>query len=252
MTTLMTDEVAIVAGPSRLVTESVVRELLLKNATVIVPAKSAREIALLKESLVGIDSGKLVTLLTDYPDYDKASEIAENIVEQFGKIDLAVISFDRPQSTGLLTESDTIEWNKMIDQNITPFFIVSRVVLENMKANKKGVIISIINALDTGEEKPSALANLCTMMQTEMAKLISEEVKKYDIKCYHLLATHFTDPLLHYSINTLHNDAELNSIGHYIFQLFNRETKDTERLFENLVLNVTSSNVTLNPIQTYS
>lgn len=248
----MTNEVAIVAGPSKFVTASVVKELLLKNATVILPAKSAHEITVLKESLVGVHSGKLVTLLTDYPDYDKASEIAENIVEQFGKIDLAVISFDRPESKSLLTDVDMMEWNKMIDQNITAFFIAARVVLENMKVNKKGTIISIINALDTGEDKPSALANLCSMMQTEMAKLISAEVKKYAIQCYHLVATHFTDPLLYHSHDITHDKAELNGLGHYIIELFTGETKDTERVFQNILLNVTSSNVTLNPIQTYS
>jgi len=237
MNKLMNDKVAIVAGSSGFVIQSIVRSLLLGNATVIVPAKSADEISMLKECMGDINTAKLVTLLTDYPDYDKAFEVAESITEQFGRIDLAVICFDTPQSVGGLTETDIIDWEKMIDHNITAFFIAARVVLGSMKENKHGMFISISSTMDAENRCGSVLSNLSSGMQTEMAKVFYEEVKECNIKCYHLMAAHFMKPSLHTGSAKEKNGIADDSIGSFIIKLFNGESQYAGSLLQKLSVN---------------
>jgi NAD(P)-dependent dehydrogenase (short-subunit alcohol dehydrogenase family) len=243
MNKLMNDKVAIVAGSSRFVIHSIVRSLLVEGATVILPAKSADEISMLKESMADINTGRLVTLLTDYPDYDKAFEVAESIIEQFGRIDLAVICFDTPQSECGLTETSIMDWEKMIDHNITTFFIAARVVLGSMKESKHGMFISITNAAHAGDRSGSVLADLSSGMQTEMARVFCEEAKECNIKCYHLMAAHFIKPSLYNSSAKEKNGVANDSIGSFIIKLCKGETGDTANFFQTLLVDADNETV---------
>ena len=207
MNKLLTGKIAIAAGPSAFSIRSVVRTLLQEGATVIVAARSAGEIASLKASLIGIDTGKLVTLLTDYPDYDKVFELSEGITEQFGSIDMAIICFDAfsGANAGNIIETDIVEWEKMIDNNITAFFVAGRVVLGSMRQYNKGMFVSVVNSVGFEHKNFTAVTGLTTCMQTEMAKMFFEEAVKYNIRCYHL------------SVNA---HSGRNDIGAFIMQLY--------------------------------
>jgi NADP-dependent 3-hydroxy acid dehydrogenase YdfG len=242
MNKLLKDKVAIVAGISKPVMVSIVRSLLLENATVIVPSKSAQEITMLKECIVDIDTQKLVTLLTDYLDYNKAFELAESVTEAFGKIDLAVICFDTPVAGCVLTETNIIDWEKMVDRNITAFFITARVALANMKENKQGMFISISHSLGTENNSSSALAELSSGMQIEMAKMFCEEVKGYNIKCHHLMATHFSNPSMLSSSTVEKNGIVDNNIGNFVIKLFKRGAEEAGGLFQKVSVNAVSNN----------
>src|SRR6478672_1954285 len=115
MNKLLTGKVALVPGGTGNTGVGIVRSLLQEDATVIVPAKSARGIASLKEYVAGTRPGRLVTLLADYPDYDKAFDVAENIVEEFGQIDLGVAALESPAASACLTELEITDWQKMAD-----------------------------------------------------------------------------------------------------------------------------------------
>jgi len=247
MDKLMNDKVAIVAGSSRFVIHSIVRSLLLESATVIVPAKSVGEISMLKECVADINTARLVTLLTDYPDYDKAFEVAESITDQFGKIDLAVICFDTPESGSVLTETDIMDWEKMIDHNITAFFIAARVVLGSMKESKHGMFISINNITDADNSCRSVLADLSSGMQTEMAKVFCEEVKGCNIKCYHLAVAHLTKPSPNNSSAKEKNGIADDSIGSFIIKLFNGESQYAGSLLQMLSVNTVDDHVFIRP-----
>jgi NADP-dependent 3-hydroxy acid dehydrogenase YdfG len=224
MNKLLTGKVAIAAGPSAYIISSVVQTLLQEGATVIVAAKSAKEIESLKEQLIGTNTGKLVTLLTDYPDYDKVFEISESITEQFGRIDIAIICFDSIAATAGydIIETDIIDWEKMIDNNITAYFVGARVLLGSMKQYNKGMFVSIVNTVGFENENFFAAADLASCMQMEMAKMFFEEAAKYNIKCYHL------------SVMDEANDKKISNdaIGKFIMQLYNGSGNAS--LFQNL------------------
>ncbi|HXB44705.1 MAG TPA: SDR family NAD(P)-dependent oxidoreductase [Puia sp.] len=236
MNKLLVDKVALVVGSSRTVVASIVQKLLLEGVRVILPAKSAQEVALLSQRIGGVNTDKLVTLLVDYPDYDKAFELAECVKEKYGKIDLAVICFDTPVSEQLLTKTDIIDWEKMVDHSITTFFVAAHVVLGNMRENKQGMFISINSANDTINKCPSALGSISRTMQTEMAKVFYEEGKLDNIKCYHLITAHSKTPEINTTRAEIPRIAE-DDIGVFIVQLFKENGVGAEHLFQKFAVN---------------
>src|SRR5687768_16502 len=90
----MDNKITMVAGHVDDVLFEIIKNLLKQDATVVVPVRSSDDILVLKKQVAGIESGKLVTILTDFPDEDKATMIINTIVEQYGQLDMVVGVFD--------------------------------------------------------------------------------------------------------------------------------------------------------------
>jgi NADP-dependent 3-hydroxy acid dehydrogenase YdfG len=231
MNKLLTGKVTLVAGGTGAIGEGIVRALLLEDATVIVPAKSARDIISLKEFVSDMTSGRLVTMLTDYPDYEKVYEIAEGIVDEFGQIDLVIARFDPPAPSPCLTELEIADWQKMTDENITACFVCGRVALHVMKACKQGMYISISDTGDFEKKSWSVLTNLAASLQVEMARVFAEEVKKYNIRYHHLLVNQVATRCRSRFINKK-GWITPEAVGNFIVQLYCGKAGDTNTLFQ--------------------
>ena len=232
MNSKLSGKITLVTDGTGCVGAGIVRSLLHENATVIVPAKSAHGIRQLKEYVADVAKGKLITLLTDYPDYDKAFDIAENVIEEYGQIDLAVAAFDAPAASPCITELAITDWQKMTDENITACFVSARIVLSFMKEFKHGMYISISNTDDFENKSSLALANISALIQTEMAKLFFEEVKKHGLKYHHLFINNAVTRDKHTRL--VHKDGWITpeAVGNYIVQLYLGETGTAENLFQ--------------------
>jgi NADP-dependent 3-hydroxy acid dehydrogenase YdfG len=236
MSKLLKGKVTVVAGTSDFVIASVVPTLLQEDAVVIVPAKSADQINILRERVANIGTGRLVTLLTDYLDYDNAFDVAEYITQGVGRIDLFVVCFDAPDTPSGITETNILDWDKMIDQNITSFFIAARVALNTMKQNKCGMFISVANS-NVVENRPGyALSNLSSTMQSEMAKHFWEDVIGYNIRYYHLNINGFKSIYKNNEGTTKNKWIADNTIGTFISQLFIGHNEHPENLFQHLTV----------------
>lgn len=232
MNKLLTGKVTFVADGTGAIGAGIVRALLQDDAVVIVPAKSAHKIIWLKEYVADIKTGKLATILTDYPDYDKAFDIAEHITGEFGEIDLAVSVFDTPPASPSLTELEISDWQKMTEENITSTFICARVFLSIMKEKKKGTYITISNADDLEKKPWLTLANIAATTQVEMSRIFFDEVKQFGVRYYHLfinnLATRYKKS------NCLNKEGWINPemVGRYIVQLCDSQSSNADNLFQ--------------------
>jgi NADP-dependent 3-hydroxy acid dehydrogenase YdfG len=232
MSTLLADKIILVACNTSVVGAGIVRTFLLADATVIFPANSSQAITMLKEQMGDINTSKLVTLLTDYPDYNKAFEIVEAIIERFGKIDICVICFDAPTTTKGLTETDIMTWEKMIDQNITAVFVGAQIVLSRMKENKQGMFINIIN-MDSSENGTFlSLAGLSAAMQAEMIKVLYKEVKRFNVRCHNLFIINLKATEIHGTRTEEKKQINPDAIANYIANLYNGQVADSESLFQ--------------------
>jgi NADP-dependent 3-hydroxy acid dehydrogenase YdfG len=164
----------------------IVQYFLRQDATVIVPAARLHEITRLKSGTSNINTGKLITQLIQMPDYDRGFDIAEAIVERFGKIDIGIALFNGIASHKPLTEVHISDWQNMVDHEITPFFLSARLVLNSMKSNNEGVYISICDTGFKDMENFSPLYTIAANTKIEMSKIFAEEAKKYNISYYHL------------------------------------------------------------------
>ena len=232
MKKLLTGKIALVAGGTGDTGVGIVRAFLQEDATVIVPGKSARSIASLKEYVAGTQQGRLVTLLADYPDYDKAFDVAENIVEEFGQIDLGVAALESPAASPCLTELEITDWQKMADENITAGFVIGRVVLEMMKKNRGGMYISMCNTEDLEKKSWSALANIAATLQVEMARIFAEGIKQYGIRYHHLFISNMATRARNSRCINKEGWTTPEAVGQFISQLYCGRAGDVSHLFQ--------------------
>src|SRR5882762_1638995 len=151
----LTGKITIVIGGASAIGTGIVRALLRENATVIVASSDTGEISNLKSNTADIATGGLITLPTDVADYDKAFDIARAIQQRFGKIDLVVTAFDNSRCNVPLTEMEFTDWQKMMDGNISLYFMTGRISLHLMKEQDSGVFIHVCDA-DLITRKPYA------------------------------------------------------------------------------------------------
>ncbi|MCW3118089.1 MAG: hypothetical protein JWM28_2171 [Chitinophagaceae bacterium] len=182
----MPGKIVLVAGSTSPIGLPVVHYFLKAGATVIAPVKSLDEITKLKASVADISTGTLITQLTELPDYDTGFDITETIVEKFGRIDIGIAIFNGLTCNNQLTEVHINEWQNMVDNEVTPFFICARLILRTMKVSKGGLYISLCDSSLVKQDNFPPLSKIAANIKMEMSKIFAEETKKYNVKYYHL------------------------------------------------------------------
>jgi NADP-dependent 3-hydroxy acid dehydrogenase YdfG len=221
------NKVAVLLGSTGAIAISIARMLLEENAIVIVPAQSAKDLLWIKQIERGTGSGSIITLLADYPDFYRAKEITDDIIERFGKIDLSIACFEGSTLTQPLSQVEITDWEHSMEQNITAFFVAARLSFSGMKKSRRGMFISIDFTSHTIKTTEAKLARLSLCMQKEMAKMFFEEIKNTNMKYYHL----YVDPDKKKN-NSQNNYIHPDELGALILDLYDGNTKDNHVLFQ--------------------
>lgn len=175
-----------VMGAMNGTTSGIVSALLQQGALVMAPVKSLQHSNWLKETTGHITTGKLMTHITDIPDFEKANDIAENIVEKFGRIDIAVNAMATNKKDTGLSETDMCDWENMLEENITPCFVMNRIIISIMKQEHQGVYISVSEKM-AACKKGSSLSKMANTVQMQILHQFAEEAENNGIRYYHLL-----------------------------------------------------------------
>jgi NADP-dependent 3-hydroxy acid dehydrogenase YdfG len=213
------NKIILLAGSTGAIAISITQMLLKESATVIIPAKSANDLLWIKEVGEISGHGSVVTMLTDYPDFYKAVEIINDI-------DLSFVCFESPGTGTALSQLAITDWERMIEQNLTAFFVAARLSLNTIEKHHTGMFISVDFTTHTVQRAPGKLARLSRCMQKEMAKILFEETRDTHMRYYHL----FVDPG---DSKTLINCDHIqpDELGALILDLYNGNTKGKEHLF---------------------
>jgi NAD(P)-dependent dehydrogenase (short-subunit alcohol dehydrogenase family) len=216
----LTGKHVFIAGAAGITGTGITRCLLQQGATVVAPAKRAQDIIHLKQSVEDIPTGRLITLLVDMPDHHKAFELAETIVEELGRLELAIIALDPPSPSTELTSLPALAWHKMLDEHLTVFFICGRIILDLMKQNRQGMYISVSNT-DHLEPHPwAALSNLYAKLEIEMARTFARETACYGIQYHHLFVNNVDTDYSDSSYLSSRDNISPGKIGECIIQQY--------------------------------
>jgi NAD(P)-dependent dehydrogenase (short-subunit alcohol dehydrogenase family) len=212
-------KVAIIGIGSTRVSYGIVASLLQQDATVVVPAQSSHQLKNLEQYLKGSHTGRLVTVLTDLPDYDKTIALAEMVIEEYGPPDIVVFPFDYPWVGGSLSSISIDQWERALQENLTVYLNCSRVAISVMKERGKGMFVAIIDTDSFAAQGDNALDEMLMGGQMKMARSFFEEVKNTGVKFYHL----FTNNLDNHQPGGKAITPEM--IGRYILYLSNGYTQ---------------------------
>lgn len=211
-------KVAIVLGMQNPTTGGIVSGLLQQGCTVMAPAKSLQQLNWMKDIAANISTGRLLTQLTDMPDYEKAQDVADAIMEKYGRIDIAVTAMIANKVTTGLSETNMDQWENMLDESITPCFVFNRILISIMKQEHQGVYVNV-NEKITADHKCSSLSKIATSVQMQLSQQFAEEAANNGIRYYQL----FVD-----TCNAAINTQDLSivtpeSIGDAIIRLYNED-----------------------------
>ena len=228
----MTDKIVLVAGCTTSIGLPIVHFFLEAGATVIAPARSLDEITKLKASVVNINSGTLITQVTELPDYDTGFDIAETIVEKFGRIDIGIAIFNGLPCNTQLTEVHISDWQNMLDNELTPFFVCARLILNTMKVSKGGLYISLCDSSLFKQDDFPPLSKIAANIKMDLSKIFADETKKYNVKYYHLWVT--PNDRLKDAVEGCPGDSVISAemIGNHIVKLYLNKTDKPGEIFQ--------------------
>ena len=180
--------ISIVAGLTQPLEIAIIRQLLQRDALVIVPASNADTILQIKTEVADISTGSLVTLVTDPMDYERSKEITDHIQSNYGRIDLVIILSCTTYSPLPLTELDYITWDTMQCDSLSYWFMTARLVLPLMKHHRRGTFIQICSDPVQKTCAPSPLGRIASLLQMEISKELDREVGVYGVYYYHVFS----------------------------------------------------------------
>ena len=180
------DKVAIIGIGTSKISYGIITNLLQQGATVVVPAQSSRHLKLLQHHLAGFNTDKLVTLLTDLPDYDKALELVEMVHEAYGPLDLVVVPFEYLSANDNLSDISIAGWQRAVEENLATYFIACRAAINAMKQRGEGTLVAIIDMDGLAKRTHNSMTDMLMAGQIRMARSFFEEVKNSGVKFHHL------------------------------------------------------------------
>jgi NAD(P)-dependent dehydrogenase (short-subunit alcohol dehydrogenase family) len=180
------DKVAIIGIGTSKVCYGIITTLLQQGATVVVPAQSSHHLKLLQQHLGGVNTKKLVTLLTDLPDYDKAVELAETVHEEYGPLDLVVFPFEYMSASENLSNISVAGWQRAVEENLAAYFISCRAGINAMKQRGEGIFVAIIDTDGLAKQAQNSMTDMLMAGQIRMARSFFEEVKNSSVRFHHL------------------------------------------------------------------
>ena len=142
MLEMQNKKVALVTGGSQGIGASIVRTLARKGYSVILNYNKSEEAARniqteLQESNINIDIYK-----ADVSKHIEVTKLINYCIEKYHRIDVLINNAGISQ-TKLFTDISDIEWNHMLQTNLTSAFYAIKDVLPCMIHNKSGLIINI-------------------------------------------------------------------------------------------------------------
>jgi NAD(P)-dependent dehydrogenase (short-subunit alcohol dehydrogenase family) len=197
----------------------IVARLLQQDAIVVVPAQSSNHLQRLHQYLSGLDTSKLVTLLTDFPDYDKVVALAEMVQEEYGPLDIVVFRFDYPSISGSFSNITLAQWERAVQENLAVYFICSRVAMSAMKKRGEGMFVALIDTDGLAQQPDNALTEMLMAAQKQMARSFFEEVKNTDVKFYQLFINNLDTHTYRHEAGSKAITPEM--IGKYILSIYN-------------------------------
>lgn len=136
------DQVAVVTGGAQGLGAAIVRRLADEGAHVLVADLNLAGAQATAEEVAAATGRRTLALSVDVSDEAQVAALMQRAVAEFGSLDLLVANAGIVIS-GPVEEFDLARWRKVIDVNLTGYFLCIKHAVPIMKAQGRGVIIQI-------------------------------------------------------------------------------------------------------------
>ncbi|MFD1188003.1 3-oxoacyl-[acyl-carrier-protein] reductase [Pontibacter rugosus] len=139
-------KVALVTGASKGIGRAIAQKFVEMGAQVAFTYLSSVEKGQQLEQELSADGGKVKGYRSDASDYTQAEQLVEDVVKEFGKIDVVVNNAGITRD-GLLMRMNEEQWDAVMNVNLKSVFAVTKAATKHMMRAKSGSIINITSVV---------------------------------------------------------------------------------------------------------
>ena len=179
---LLENKIVIITGASRGIGKSIAEECVQQGATVIFTYLSSKEKEEALEKELGANGGKAKGFRSDASKFDEAQKLVDDVVAEYGTIDVLVNNAGITRDTLLMRMSED-QWDEVINTNLKSAFNLTKAVQRPMLKARKGSIVNMSSVV--GVKGNAGQANYAASKAglIGFTKSVAAELGSRNIRC---------------------------------------------------------------------
>jgi 3-oxoacyl-[acyl-carrier protein] reductase len=179
---LLEDKVVLITGASRGIGKSIAQECVKHGAKVAFTYLSSDEKARALELELSADGGVAKGFKSDASKYDDAQKLVDDVVAEFGTIDVLVNNAGITRDSLLMRMSEE-QWDEVINTNLKSAFNLTKAVQRPMLKARSGSIINMSSVVGVSGNAGQSNYSASKAGLIGFTKSIAQELGSRNIRC---------------------------------------------------------------------
>jgi 3-oxoacyl-[acyl-carrier protein] reductase len=179
---LLQDKVVVITGASRGIGKAIAEECVNQGAKVAFTYLSSEEKAKALEAELGENGGIAKGFKSDAGQFDQAQKLIDDVVAEFGTVDVLVNNAGITRDTLLMRMSEE-QWDEVINTNLKSVFNLTKAVQRPMLKAKKGSIINMSSVVGVSGNAGQSNYAASKAGLIGFTKSVAQELGSRNIRC---------------------------------------------------------------------
>ncbi len=179
---LLQDKVVLITGASRGIGKSIAEECVAQGAKVAFTYLSSEEKAKALEAELSANGGVAKGFKSDASKFDEAQSLVDNVIEEFGTIDVLVNNAGITRDTLLMRMSEQ-QWDDVMNTNLKSAFNLTKAVQRPMLKARKGSIVNMSSVVGVSGNAGQSNYAASKAGLIGFTKSIAQELGSRSIRC---------------------------------------------------------------------
>jgi 3-oxoacyl-[acyl-carrier protein] reductase len=179
---LLDNKVVLITGASRGIGKSIAEECVAQGAKVAFTFLSSEEKAKALEAELASNGGVAKGFKSDASKFDQAQELVDNVIAEFGTIDVLVNNAGITRDTLLMRMTEE-QWDEVINTNLKSAFNLTKAVQRPMLKARSGSIINMSSVVGVSGNAGQANYAASKAGLIGFTKSVAQELGSRNIRC---------------------------------------------------------------------
>lgn len=179
---LLENKVVLITGASRGIGRSIASECVKQGAKVAFTYLSSAEKAKALEDELSSNGGVAKGFKSDASDFDQAQQLVEEVVKEFGTVDVLVNNAGITRDTLLMRMTEE-QWDEVINTNLKSAFNLTKAVIRPMLKARAGSIINMSSVVGVSGNAGQANYAASKAGLIGFTKSVAQELGSRNIRC---------------------------------------------------------------------
>lgn len=179
---LLENKVVLITGASRGIGRSIASECVKQGAKVAFTYLSSAEKAKALEDELTANGGVAKGFKSDASDFDQAQELVEEVVKEFGTVDVLVNNAGITRDTLLMRMTEE-QWDEVINTNLKSAFNLTKAVIRPMLKARAGSIVNMSSVVGVSGNAGQANYAASKAGLIGFTKSVAQELGSRNIRC---------------------------------------------------------------------